>query len=298
MPASTSFRTSCREPVLDEPGRPEEGGHDLGLRLARLDDEPLVRLVVLALVGGEEARADVAELGAEGERAREGGAVDDSAGADDRDVHGSANGRRQHEAVHGLVADVAGRLEARRDHGVHPLGLRGEGVLDVRDGVEVEHPRLAHGVVEPEHARMPAGGRQHLQLRAHLRVRRPLVEDRAHDVLGVGLLLRDPDVDRERLVGQRDGEADPVPHLLHDHRDLLRERVARDPGLLEDERRLGDRAERARLGDGGGEPGERDRPDPAHPRLHERILDPDPLGQRRSQCHGAPASSLCWATRS
>ena len=101
-------------------------------------------------------------------------------------------------------------------------------------------------------------------------LRLALVEDRAHHVLGVGLLLRDPDVDRERLVGQRDGEADPVAHLLHDHRDLLLERVAGDPRLLEDERRLGDRAERARLGDGGGEAGERDRPDPAHPGLHER----------------------------
>ena len=194
------------------------------------------------------------------------------------------------------MADVAGRLEARGDDRVHPLGLSGDGVLDVRDGVEVEHPGRTNRVVEPEHPRMPAGGGQHLQLRAHLRVGRALVEDRAHDVLGVRLLLCDAHVDRERLVGQGDGEADPVPHLLHHHRDLRRESVARDPGLLEHERRLGDRAERACLGDGGGEPGERDRPDPAHPRLHERMLDADPFGQRRSQCHCSPASSLRWST--
>ena len=214
MSESTSRCTSAVKPFSMNRAGPKKARHDLGLRLARLDDEPLVGLVVLALVGGEEARADVAELGAEGERARERGAVDDPAGAHDRDVHGGAHGRRQHEAVHRLVADVAGRLEARRDDRVHPLGLSGEGVLDVRDGMEVEHPGRAHRIVEPEHPRMPAGGGQHLQLRAHLRVGRPLVEDRAHDVLGVRLLLCDAHVDRERLVGQRDGEPDPVPHLL------------------------------------------------------------------------------------
>ena len=215
---------------------------------------------------GEEARADVAQLRAEGQRARERDAVDDAARREDRDVDRGGDRRDEHERVDRVVADVPGGLEAGRDDAVHPLGLGGQRVPDVRDGVEVEHPGVADVAVQPVRARMPAGGREDAELRADLRVALALVEDGADHVLGVGLLLRDPDVDRERPVGERDGEPDPVAHLLHDLADLLLELVAGDARLLEDERGLRDRPERARLGDRGGEAGQRDRADTPHAR--------------------------------
>jgi hypothetical protein len=137
-----------------------------------------------------------------------------------------------------------------------------------------------------------AGRGQDAELCAHLRVALPLVEDRADDLLGVGLLAGDADVDGDRPVGERDGEPDPLAHLVDDLLDLRVQLVARDARLLEHERGLRDRAEGARLGDRRREPGERDRPDATHPRLHERHLDPDLLGQRCPYRHVALQSNV------
>ena len=218
MPSSTSRSHLLREAVLDEPRRPEEGRHDLGLRLARLDDEALVRLVVLALVGREEARARCSRArrrvrarprGRRRRRRRPAQTTGMSTAA--------ATGRRQHEAVHGPVADVAGGLEAGRDDGVHrpPPAPSGRAGRSRRRGSGAS-PTPARR----RSARTCAGARR----RSSAPSAAPSPSGRASrssriartTVLRVRLLLGDPDVDRERLVGQRDGEPDPVAHLADD----------------------------------------------------------------------------------
>src|SRR5690606_12561988 len=61
----------------------------------------------------------------------------------------------------------------------------------------------------------------------------------------------------------------------------------------------GDGAEASRLGDRGGEGGERDRPDPSHRRLHHGVLDADDVHQFGADRHqydrGRPRE--CWATK-
>ena len=116
VPAATSFRTSSVNPFSMNRAGPKKAGTTSVCVSLGLDDETLVGLVVLALLGREEARADVAQLCPERERAREGDPVDDPAGADHRDVDRVPHGGREDEAVHGLVAHVAGCLEPGRDH--------------------------------------------------------------------------------------------------------------------------------------------------------------------------------------
>jgi hypothetical protein len=227
-----------------------------------LDDAVLVALVPVGLCAGDEAgpqpHADRADRQGRGQPA----AVGDPAGREHGHVDRVDHGGQQRQGPH--ASRVTAPVVALGDHGVDAAtrdAYRVARVPDQRDDLHAELVALGH-----DRSRIPEPARQH---------RHALLED---DV-DLGLHLageahrgrvtrrpadgREQDVDPERTIG-------PVAHLV----DLL-------PELLGAERGPSDHSQRARFGHGGRELAARD---VAHARLQDRVLDPEHVADRRSQC--------------
>ena len=190
---------------------------------SRGDDEALVALVVLALLGGQEARADVAQLRARARARRP---------ARRRRPRRPRTGRggRRRPAIEGTSTnvctgrwpDVAGGLEAGGDHAVDALApaRSARGGRWRRRGSAASPRRGSR-----RSSRTCAGGRPRWSARRSC-ARTFWSRSRSSRIARstcrrVRLLLRDPHVDGQRLVGERDREADAGAHLLDHLRDLL-----------------------------------------------------------------------------
>ena len=274
------------EAVLDEARRAEEGGDDLGLGLVGGDDEALVALVVLALLGGQEARADVAQLRAERERARERRAVDDAARAQHRQVDRRGDRGHEHERVHGPVADVARRPRSRwRSRRRRPRPSRcARGGRSRRRGSAASRCRGSR-----RSCRTCADGRRRWSARSAAtrtlgsRSRSSRIARSTSGASGCSCAIRT--LIASGLSVSETARRMPLRTCSTTSATCSSTPVLLATPLLEHERRLGERAERAGLGDGGGEAGERDRSDATHPGLHERVLDADALRERRRERH-------------
>ncbi len=153
----------------------------------------------------------------------------------------------------------------------------------------VEDPRVPDLIVEPEARRVTSGGGESDEL-ITFGVASPHLDERSEQGLRVRLLLRRPDVDGERAVGERgrfvESGDDLVDHLLGGIFEVVGE-----IGLLQQQRGVSKGAEPSGIRDRRREAGEREIADASHSGLHDRIADAESPreigGQHGSERTGA-----------